>query len=102
MAYYFAVREERTIKNDHTLSFGGRCLQLVRGSAVANLAGKKVFVHTTPEAEMHVYLGKRRLRYRLVEKETQAKPVAKPPQAAKAPAPRRLTAGQRAFLHAPA
>jgi transposase len=100
LGYYFAVRQERTVKNDHTLSYEGQCLQLVRGSGVANLAGKKVFVHITPEAAMHVYLGKQRLCYRPVEKATPAKPAAKPKEPAKASAPRRLTAGQRAYLHA--
>jgi len=100
LAYYFAVRQERTVKNDHTLSHGGHRLQLVPASGVAPLAGKKVFVHTTPEAEIFVYLGKRRLGYRQVEKATQAKPVVKPPEPTNAPAPRRLSARQRAFLHA--
>ena len=101
LAYYFAAREERTVRADHCVQWQGQTLQLVVGAHEPSLAKRKVNVHTVPEGEVYLYDGKRRLDYEQV-----AVPLAAPavvlPQvrvANKAPDPR-AKAKQRAWLYA--
>lgn len=72
--YYFAAREERVVRADHTLQWKGTCLQIVPGKAEASLAGKRVWVQTTPDGAVYVYDGKRRLSHRLLDSSL-ARPV---------------------------
>lgn len=62
--YHFAAREERVVKRDQTLQWLGRCLQLTPARGETSLAGKRVSVHVTPEGEVLLYAGQRRLAYR--------------------------------------
>ena len=62
----FSVREERKVNNDHTLSFRGQILQLHKKDCKPNLPGKRVFVHVTPEEEVLVYDGDKRLGFHIV------------------------------------
>jgi len=78
MAYYFAQRETRTVKADHTVSWLGTMLQVVRRDTDASLARKTVQVHTTPDGSIFIYHGKRQLRYRRLQDPAQAKPAADP------------------------
>jgi hypothetical protein len=83
VAYYFARRETRTVRADHTLAWLGQTLQLAVGRHEPSLARTTVTVHVTPEDELYVYQGRRRLAYQV---------VAAPPQLrAPAPAPTRST-----------
>lgn len=58
LAYYFCVKETRTVRKDHTVPFEGRILRL---DAPSCLSGKKVTVHRVPEGDLYVYNGKDRL-----------------------------------------
>lgn len=65
--YYFSLREQRTVRSDHTISWYGTTMQIRRGPKDASLAGKKVNVHTTPEGECVVYDGKTRLKHKIIQ-----------------------------------
>ena len=73
-AFHFAIREQRTVKVDQTLSFLGRTLLLC---AKENLSGRRVAVHVVPEGALFVYEGKRRVEYRLGQGVSGAAAVAK-------------------------
>jgi len=70
IAYYFSVRETRTVRADHCISFAGQLLQLLPGPRDPSLVGQKVSVHVVPEGEIYLYHGKRRIT---------CQPVAAPP-----------------------
>lgn len=98
LAYYFAVKEERMVKADHTLSFQGQCLQIVRAPGSASLSGKRVCVHVVPEGEIYLYQGKQRLEYRKVQTPvSKGKPQARTPVAPTARP--EASATQRAWLY---
>ena len=100
MAYYFSVRETRTVRPDHCISFAGQFLQLVPSPQDPSLVGQKVTVHIVPEGELYLYHEKRRITYEPV-----AAPPAKPPQPSEeSPHPAKTThpkatARQRAWLY---
>ncbi len=98
LAYYFAVKEERTVKADQTLSFQGQCLQIRRAPGAAGLWGKRVRVHVVAEGDVYLYHGKEQLDHTRVQA-----PVAKgkpEPVTAVAPALRcKAGARQRAWLY---
>src|SRR5438132_2608422 len=66
LPYYFAAKEERTVRADHTLSFRGKIFSIQRKRFERSLAAERVQVHTTPEGECFVYHGKQRLQYKQV------------------------------------
>jgi transposase len=70
VAYYFSVRETRTVRADHCISFAGQLLQLLPAPRDSSLVGQKVTVHVVPEGEIYLYHGKRRIT---------CQPVAAPP-----------------------
>jgi len=70
IAYHFSVRETRTVRADHCISFRGQLLQLLPGPRDPSLVGQKVSVHIVPEGEIYLYHGKRRIT---------CQPVAAPP-----------------------
>lgn len=102
-AYYFAAKLQRTVREDHTLSFGGQLLQIKRRRGEPSLANKRVNVHTTPEGERFVYLGRRQLEWELCHPKPQPRPqIAKtakqnPPQPERKPSE---NPGSRAWLFA--
>lgn len=61
--YYFSMRESRVVRSDHTLSWLGSTLQILRNPKSLSLAGRKVNVHTTPEGDVVIYDGKVRLKH---------------------------------------
>jgi hypothetical protein len=83
--YYFAVKEERTVRADHTLCWQGRVLQLTRQRTERSVAGERVQVHTTPEGERFVYHGKQRLAHQLVKPPAAATTTAAPAAGAQPP-----------------
>lgn len=111
LPYYFAAKEERTVRTDHTLAWRGATLQIARKRGERSLAGTRVMVHTTPESEIFVYAGKERLVVktlagkRLADKAA-GKPLSKPASAPNAgPATRGKptdSAACRAWLYAKA
>jgi hypothetical protein len=80
--YYFCRKDSRQVRNDHTLSYMGRTLQILSKPHTISLAGKSVNVHVTPEDEIFIYHGKKRLDYKQVEASVKAKAVQ--PRATKA------------------
>lgn len=102
-AYYFAAREQRVVRKNHTIPWLGRTLQIRRSKLDPSLADKRVSVHLDPEGNVFIYHGKQRLAY----KEVSAQPAVQPSVTAEAPAvsakPRRKpseNAGTRAWLYA--
>lgn len=74
LAYYFAAREHRRVRTDHTLAWYGQCFQIARQRTAPSLAGQAVTVHVVPEGDVHVYAGTQRLSYTVVER-TRAHPT---------------------------
>jgi len=102
-AYYFAARQQRVVRKNHTISWSGRTLQIRRSDLDPSLADKKVSVHLDPEGNVFIYHGKQRLAY----KEVSAQPAVQPHVTAEVGAvpdkPRRKAsdnAGTRAWLYA--
>lgn len=108
-SYYFAIRETRTVRADHCISWLGQTLQLLLDPRDMSLARKSVSVHVAPEGTLLVYYGTRQIPHQVVldEKTDQAtEPVtplspcdhsaasSQPTQ----PTARKATAGQRAWL----
>jgi transposase len=79
LAYYFARKEKRTVRADHTLSWLGATLQIHRRKGERSLAGERVQVHSDPEGALYLYHGKHRLTYQRLE--------TRPAKPAPAPAP---------------
>jgi transposase len=89
LVYLFSAREQRTVRRDHTVQWQGQLLQVLCGRTAkgqtsgahspggaagtgirrGSMAGEVVHVHTTPEAEVYLYSGKKRLEYRVVEEQ---------------------------------
>ena len=65
LPFYFAAKEERTVRADHTLAWHGTTLQIQRKRGERSLAGARVTVHITPEGERFLYAGKQRLLHAL-------------------------------------
>ena len=63
LPYFFAAKEERIVKKDHTISINRKTLLIARHPGAPSIAGQKVKVHTTPEGENFVYSSRRRLEY---------------------------------------
>lgn len=59
----FCLREERTIRNDYTISFNGRLLQLHRDRGHAFCAGRKVEARTHLDGSLHVFHGNKEVRF---------------------------------------
>jgi transposase len=68
LTYFFAAKEERVVRADHTLTFGGQCYAITRCKGERSLAGERVNVHTTPEGERFIYHGKVKLRSKTIVK----------------------------------
>jgi transposase len=66
LPYYFAAKEERMVRADHTLAWRGKTLLIHRKRGEHSLAGERVMVHTTPEGECYLYHGKQRLLHKQV------------------------------------
>jgi len=83
--YHFSTSEGRTVKADHTVTYGSKTLQLLIGKRAAPLTGQKVEVHGLPDGTLVVY----RSLARIAHKELPA-----PPQKAAPPQPPKPRAGQ--------
>jgi hypothetical protein len=102
-AYFFAAREARVVKNDHTISWLGKTLLISTDTSVPPLAGKRVHVHTTPEEQLYVYYNRRRLEYRtLAERPSEAatEPETKPKRTRQTQQTATARRRQMAYLHA--
>lgn len=84
--YYFSMIETRTVKEDHTISFGGKTFQILAASRTRSLAGNKITVRINPEGEIALYAHKQRLEHRLVLP-SQPNPKPLPPLPANPPGP---------------
>jgi hypothetical protein len=72
LAYYFCAKESRVVRADHTISWLGKMLEILPDSRNTCLAGKAIDVHITPETELFLYYGKKRLLHRVIQ------PIARP------------------------
>lgn len=101
LAYYFCVKESRVVRQDHTISWLGKTLEILPGSRPTCLAGRTVSVHITPEHELFLYYGKKRLQYQVIQPETRPKPAqqAKPQTTQPKPADPTALARKRAWLY---
>lgn len=79
--YYFAAREARSVRNDHTITWQNTILQIHRKPKDPNLAQQKVNVHTLPDGTLALYVGKRRLDHQKLDARPVQEPAVKPPQA---------------------
>ena len=101
LAYYFSTKESRVVRADHTVSWLGKTLEILPDSRKTCLAGKRVNVHVTPEAELFLYDDKKRLAHRVIQPDARPKEVKPAKVAAKKkhlPDPAAL-ARRRAWLH---
>ncbi len=98
-SYHFAIRETRTVRADHCISWLGQTLQLLPGRHDLTLVRKTVTVHTIPEGEIFVYHGTQQIPYRpvVVAPAHPSAPVISLPQP-KGPVTHKTTARQRAWL----
>ena len=100
LAYYFAARNERLVKADHTLTYSRRLLMVQRKRGEPSLSAKKVNVHITPEGELFVYLGKQRLAFKeLKEPLPKQEPAPKPKTEVSQEEKKQSRRKQMAYLH---
>ena len=79
-AYYFSVREPRTVYKDHTISWHGQPILLLREASQPSLAKQKITVHTDSAGHLYLYHGKSRLRHQIVaQRPSRAQTPAPPP-----------------------
>jgi hypothetical protein len=65
--YYFAARETRTVRADHTITWLGQTCQILPTPKAPPLVAKKVTVHVLPDDTLRLYVGKQRLAFRPVD-----------------------------------
>ena len=75
----FSTATERKVKADHTVSYRGLTLQILREKEQPCLVACKVMVHVTPESELHLYHHDTKLAYRRLDHAAAVPPVVKPP-----------------------
>jgi hypothetical protein len=68
-SYHFAIRETRTVRADHCISWLGQTFQLLPDRREPSLARQTVSVHMVPEGGLLVYDGTRQIPHRLVTDE---------------------------------
>ncbi|HEX6043314.1 MAG TPA: ISNCY family transposase [Pyrinomonadaceae bacterium] len=73
----FSTATERKVKADHTISFRGLTIQILREKEQPCLVACKVMVHVTPESELHLYHHDTKLAYRRLD-HAATTPLAKP------------------------
>lgn len=87
----FSTASERKVKADHTISFRGLTLQILRDKEQPCLVACKVTVHVTPENELHLYHHDTKLAHRRLDHQATTPLLAKPtpalPPAPKPPDP---------------
>ena len=67
LAYHFSAKESRVVRADHTVSWLGKTLEILPDSRNTCLAGQRVNIHVTPEAETFIYQDKKQLVHRVIE-----------------------------------
>ena len=97
MDYHFCKREHRKVREDHTISWLGKTLQIIPSSSDKCLARKSVNVHVTPEDEIFIYDGKRRLQYKEIPAQSKTQASKHSVKKTEAPSPESL-AKRRAWL----
>ena len=88
----FSTATERKVKADHTISYRGLTLQILREKDQPCLVACKVMVHVTPENELHLYHHDTKLAHRRLDHSSMAPPLIKlptpvPPNTPKPPDP---------------
>lgn len=63
----FSTAAERKVKADHTISYRGLALQILREKDQPCLVACKVAVHVTPESTLHLYHQHTKLAHRLLD-----------------------------------
>jgi len=101
--YYFSTKEERVVLNDHTVAWYGKTLQLATGPLRANMAGRRVYVHTNAQEEILCYYGKSSLSFKVIDANAKPTPPIRERTPKNAPDPERQKLGRRKqtnFIHA--
>jgi hypothetical protein len=81
LPFYFAAKEERTVRADHSLAWRGKTLLIQRKCGERSLARERVMVHTTPEGECFVYHAKERLTFKqITSRPVSTKPLTPKPK----------------------
>lgn len=88
----FSTATERKVKADHTISFRGLTLQILREKDEPCLVACKVLVHVTPENELHLYHHDTKLAHRQLDQAATKllgpkPPTPAPPKTPKPPDP---------------
>ena len=99
IAYYFSAKESRVVRADHTIAWLGQTLQILPSAREKSLAGTSIDVHVTPEGELFLYDGKRRLEYHKITSPPKQTADRKPAARTSKPRPENL-AKRRAWLFA--
>jgi hypothetical protein len=63
----FSTATERKVRADHTISFRGLTLQILREKEQPCLVACNVMVHVTPEGDLHLYHQNTKLAYRRLD-----------------------------------
>ena len=100
-AYYFSLCETRTVYNDHTISWYGKPILVLRDPGEPGLAKHKVTVHTDTTGQLHLYQGKHRLHHRVLAERPARADAPASPSAPISPGPRDPKAAVRraGWLH---
>jgi hypothetical protein len=67
MHYCFSTSDLRVVRPDHTISYKGKTLQILRDKHHPILVGKRVDVRVSPEGDIRVYIDKHRLSCKNIE-----------------------------------
>ena len=74
----FSTAAERKVKADHTISYRGQTLQILRTKHQPCLVACKVAVHVTPESKLHLYHQDTKLAHRCLDHSPSAPVLTKP------------------------
>jgi transposase len=75
MDYYFSTCAQRQVRRDHTIAWLGQVLQILPAKNDPSLVMKKVEVHVTPEGQLSIYDGARRVQHREVATSEGRRPI---------------------------
>ncbi len=95
LAYHFSTHETRVVRCDHTISWQGRILQVLRNPGQHSLARKSIAVASTPEGTVCLYDGKQRLRFQERSQKPQLAPTSRAHTAITVPKQRDINADKR-------
>jgi hypothetical protein len=75
MHYYFSTSDLRVVRQDHTISYKGKALQILCSERHPIIMGKRVDVRVSPEGYIKVYMGKESLSFKEIGTRPPASPL---------------------------